>query len=87
MDAHVAISDQILTSLAKRLKLEVSKIQPQHSLRHDLGLDSADSIELIFALEEMFDIEVSDQDFRKMNTVSEVIQYVRGRLQHKGGML
>jgi acyl carrier protein len=81
MASHVAIGDQILTSLSKRLKLDVSQIQPQHSLRHDLGLDSADSIELIFALEEMFDFEVSDQDFRKLNTVSEVIQYVEGRLR------
>lgn len=81
MDSHVTISDQILTSLATRLKLDVRKIQPQHSLQHDLGLDSADSIELIFALEEMFDFEVSDQDFRQLTTVSEVIQYVEGRLR------
>lgn len=81
MNANVSISDQILTSLAKRLKIDVSRIKPQQSLRQDLGLDSADSIELIFALEEMFDIEVSDQDFRKLDTVSEVIQYVRARVQ------
>ena len=81
MNADLSISDQILTSLAKRLKVDASKIQPQQSLRQDLGLDSADSIELIFTLEETFDIEVSDQDFRKLGTVSDVIQYVRGRLQ------
>lgn len=81
MNANVSISDQILTSLAKRLKLDVSRIKPQQSLRQDLGLDSADSIELIFALEETFNIDVSDQDFRKLTTVSDVIQYVQGRLQ------
>ncbi len=81
MNTNMSISDQILTSLAIRLKVDASKIQPQQSLRQDLGLDSADSIELIFALEETFNIEVSDQDFRKLTTVSDVIQYVRGRLQ------
>lgn len=81
MQTNMSISDQILTSLAKRLKVDASKIQPQQSLRQDLGLDSADSIELIFALEETFNIDVSDQDFRKLTTVSDVIQYVRGRLQ------
>ena len=80
MKTNMSISDQILTSLAKRLKVDVSKIQPQQSLRQDLGLDSADSIELIFALEETFNIDVSDQDFRKLTTVSDVIQYVTGRL-------
>jgi acyl carrier protein len=77
----MSIGDQIQTSLAKRLRLDVSQIQPQHSLQQDLGLNSADAIELIFALEEMFDIEVSDQDFRKLTTVSDVIQYVQERLQ------
>ncbi len=81
MNANVSISDQILTSLAKRLKLDVSRIKPQQSLRQDLGLDSADSIELIFALEETFNIDVSDQDFRRLTTVSDVIQYVQGRLE------
>lgn len=81
MNANVSISDQILTSLAKRLKIDVSRIKPQQSLRQDLGLDSADSIELIFALEETFNIDVSDQDFRKLTTVSDVIQYVQGRLE------
>ncbi|HJT19424.1 MAG TPA: phosphopantetheine-binding protein [Nitrospira sp.] len=80
MESNLNVSHQILSSLSKRLKLDVSKIQPQHSLRYDLGLDSADSIELVFALEEMFDLEVSDQDFRKLTTVSEVIAYVEGRL-------
>jgi acyl carrier protein len=50
-------------------------------LRNDLGLDSADAIELVFFLEEVFDFEVPDQDFRKFTTVSEVIAYVEGRLK------
>lgn len=81
MTSNHTISNQILTSLSERLKRDVSQIQPHHSLRQDLGLDSADSIELVFALEEMFDFEVPDQDFRKWTTVSEVIQYVEGRVQ------
>ncbi len=81
MDPNLSIGEQILTSLAKRLKRDVSQIQPHHSLRDDLGLDSADAIEMIFDLEEMFDIEVSDQDFRAFTTVSEVIQYVQRRVQ------
>ncbi|HKT34451.1 MAG TPA: phosphopantetheine-binding protein [Nitrospira sp.] len=74
------VAEQILASLSQRLKMDLSQIKPQHSLRQDLGLDSADSIELVFALEEMFDFEVSDQDFRKWTTVSEVIRYVEGRV-------
>lgn len=81
MASRRTVAEQILMSLSQRLKMDVSQIKPQHSLRQDLGLDSADSIELVFALEEMFDFEISDQDFRKWTTVSEVIQYVEGRVQ------
>lgn len=81
MAANRAIAEQILTSLSQRLKRDVSEIKLQHSLREDLGLDSADSIELVFALEEMFDLDVPDQDFRRLTTVSEVIRYVEGRVQ------
>ena len=81
MATDLTVADRSRTERAKRMKQEVSKIQPKHSLREDLGLDSADSIELVFSLEEMFDFEVPDQDFRKLTTVSSVIQYVEGRLR------
>jgi len=81
MAPNVTIADRIRATLAKRMKLDMSAIQPHHSLRNDLGLDSADAIELVFFLEETFDFEVPDQDFRKLTTVSEVIVYVEGRLK------
>jgi acyl carrier protein len=77
----LTIAERIRNELAKRMKLDVSAIQPHYSLRKDLGLDSADAIELVFYLEETFDFEVPDQDFRKFTTVSEVISYVEGRLK------
>lgn len=81
MASDVTVADRIRTELAKHLKRDISMIQPQYSLREDLGMDSADSIELVFSLEQMFDFEVPDQDFRKFTTVSSVIQYVEERLQ------
>lgn len=81
MASDLTVADRIRTEIAKHMKQDISKIQPQHSLREDLGMDSADSIELVFSLEEMFDFEVPDQDFRKLTTVSSVIQYVEERLR------
>ena len=77
----LTIATRIRAELAKRMKLDVSAIQPHHSLRNDLGLDSADAIELVFYVEETFDFEVPDQDFRKFTTVLDVISYVEGRLK------
>lgn len=81
MAHELTIAEQIRATLAKRMKRDVSTIQPHHSLQKDLGLDSADAIELVFFLEETFDFEVPDQDFRKLTTVSDVIVYVEGRLR------
>lgn len=81
MAPDLTIAERIRTELAKRMKRDVSAIQPHHSLRNDLGLDSADAIELVFYIEEAFDFEVPDQDFRNFTTVSEVITYVQGRLK------
>ena len=80
MASDLTIGERIRTELAKRLKRTVGEIQPHFSLRNDLALDSADAIELIFYLEEAFDLEIPDQDFKKFTTVSEVIAYVEGRL-------
>ena len=81
MTSDSTIAERIRTELAKRLKRSVSEIQPHHSLLKDLALDSADAIELIFYLEETFDLEIPDQDFKKFTTVSDVIAYVEGALK------
>jgi len=72
---------EFLPPLPRVRKSMSAPSQPHHSLQHDLGLNFADSIDLVFALEDMFEIEVPDQDFRKFTAVSEVIRYVEGRLQ------
>jgi acyl carrier protein len=81
MASQLTIAEHILISLAQRLNMDVADIKPQHSLRNDLRLNSADSIELVFVLEELFDLEVPDEDFREWSTVAEVIRYVESRVQ------
>jgi acyl carrier protein len=42
----------------------------------DLGADSLDTVELVMALEEEFDIEISDEDAEKIQTVQDAITYI-----------
>ncbi len=42
----------------------------------DLGADSLDTVELVMALEEEFDIEISDEDAEKIATVQDAISYI-----------
>jgi acyl carrier protein len=42
----------------------------------DLGADSLDTVELVMALEEEFDIEIPDEDAEKIQTVNDAIEYI-----------
>jgi acyl carrier protein len=70
-------------ALAARLKRNVDAIQLQDDLRNDLGLDSLDMIELLFKIEEVFDLEIPNEDLVQIATVGDVIAYVERRLAAK----
>ena len=79
MDAPV-IADRIITALADYLKRDKKSIQPDQALREDLGLDSMSTIELVYQIEEVFDLEVPNEDLMKLTTVGNVIDYVDSRV-------
>ncbi len=81
MASQAALADRIRTELAQYLKKDMESVLPQHSLREDLGLDSMATIELLFKIEEAFDIQIPDQDLQTLATVGEVIAYVQRRLR------
>jgi len=70
-------------ALASRLKRGVDAIRDQDDLRNDLGLDSLDMIELLFKIEEVFDLEIPNEDLVQIATVGDVIAYVDRRLEAK----
>ena len=49
---------------------------PEASFVDDLGADSLDQVELIMAMEEEFDISISDEDAEKIATVRDAIEYI-----------
>ena len=80
MAAESEILTQIRTALAQHLKKDVASIQPDHRLREDLGLDSLSTLELLFKLEEGFDMEIPNEDLPQLATVQSVAHYIVGRL-------
>jgi len=81
MTPDATISERIRHALAHHLKRDAATILPHHSLRTDLGLNSVDTFELFFDLEDAFDIEIQDQDIQKLTTLSDLVSYVEGRLK------
>jgi acyl carrier protein len=78
------IADQIIAALADYLKRDKKSIQLNHTLREDLGLDSMSTIELVYQIEEVFDLEVPNEDLTKLTTVGSVVDYVENRLNASG---
>lgn len=79
MGDEAAISGRIVTALAEHLKCDQHSIKQTDRLRDDLGLDSMATIELLYKIEEAFDLQIPDQDLTDLRTVGDVARYV----QHK----
>ena len=71
------VEDKVKKIIAEKLSVDLSDVVPDASFVDDLGADSLDLVELIMSMEEDFDIEISDEDSEKMNTVQDAIDYLR----------
>ncbi|QCI17747.1 acyl carrier protein [Buchnera aphidicola (Acyrthosiphon lactucae)] len=71
------IEERIKKIIIEKLDIKKENIFNDASFIDDLGADSLDTVELIMALEEEFDIEISDEEAEKINTVQKSIDYVK----------
>src|SRR6187549_3761993 len=74
------VTPKIVAALADYLKRDPKTIRPDLHLRDDLGLDSMAVIELLYRIEEAFDLQIPDQDLVGLTTVGHVVHYVEKRL-------
>ena len=80
MATDPSISLKIRTALAEYLKRDPATILITQHLRDDLGLDSMAVIELLYRIEEAFDLQIPDQDLVGLTNVGHVVSYVEKRL-------
>ena len=78
------ISQQVYQTLGEYLRLDPSNLHPEDSLRDDLGLDSLQTIELVYAVESAFDLQIPDEDFGRLRTISDVVLYLNERTHPPG---
>ena len=71
---------KIRTALGQYLKRDPATILMTHHLRDDLGLDSMAVIELLYRIEEAFDLQIPDQYLEGLANVGQVVSYVEKRL-------
>jgi acyl carrier protein len=69
--------DRVKQIIMDQLGVSADQVTPQASFIDDLGADSLDTVELVMALEEEFDIEIPDEDAEKMKTVQDALDYLK----------
>jgi len=70
------VADKVKSIVAEQLGVKIEDVKDDAKFIDDLGADSLDTVELVMALEEEFNIEIPDEDAEKARTVGDVMQYV-----------
>ncbi|MGA2459218.1 MAG: acyl carrier protein [Terriglobales bacterium] len=71
-----AVDEKVKQIIVEQLGVDEAEVTPNASFVDDLGADSLDTVELVMAFEEAFDIEISDEDAEKIRTVSDAVDYI-----------
>jgi acyl carrier protein len=74
------IVERVKKIICEQLDVEEKDVVPTASFVDDLGADSLDQVELIMAMEEEFDVSISDEEAEKIATVQDAINYVKKAL-------
>ena len=70
------IEKRVKEIVAEQLGVEETQVTNEASFMDDLGADSLDTVELVMAFEEEFDIEISDEQAEKIQTVQDAVDYI-----------
>jgi len=73
------IEEKVKNIIVEQLGVEVSQVTSEASFIDDLGADSLDTVELVMALEEGFDIEIPDEDAEKIVAVKDAVSYIQNK--------
>jgi acyl carrier protein len=65
--------------IAKQLGVDISEVKPEASFVDDLGADSLDTVELVMAFEEAFDVQIPDEDAEKIIKVQDAVAYIKSK--------
>jgi acyl carrier protein len=71
-----AVEDRVKQIIVEQLGVDEAEVTPNASFVDDLGADSLDTVELVMAFEEAFEIEIPDEDAEKIRTVKDAVDYI-----------
>jgi acyl carrier protein len=71
------VDERVKKIIAEQLGVEEEEVTLEAHFVEDLGADSLDTVELVMALEEEFEIEIPDEDAEKILTVGKALEYIK----------
>lgn len=74
------IFEQVKKIVVEQLEVDAGEVTPEANFANDLGADSLDTVELVMALEEEFEIEIPDEAAEKIATVQAAVDYIRDKV-------
>jgi acyl carrier protein len=78
-----SVEEKVKAIIVEQLSVDESEVSPTASFVDDLGADSLDTVELVMALEEGFNVEIPDDAAEKIATVKDAIEYIEAHLPKK----
>ncbi|RYL92923.1 acyl carrier protein [Sporolactobacillus sp. Y61] len=74
------VLERVKKIVVDRLGVDEADVKPEASFKEDLDADSLDIVELVMELEDEFNLEISDEDAEKIQTVGDVVNYIQSHV-------
>ena len=71
--------EQVKKLISEQLNVPESKIAPETLLVEDLGVDSLDTLEMLMALEDEYDIKISNEEAQQLKTVQDILDCIESK--------
>ena len=79
----MAVADKVKSIIVEQLGVDEEEMTSDASFVEDLGADSLDTVELVMAFEEEFEIEIPDEDAEKITRVKDAVEYIEKNAKGK----
>ncbi|NIT57119.1 MAG: acyl carrier protein [Aliifodinibius sp.] len=77
----MSIEDKVKDIIVDKLGVSQEKVKAEAHFVEDLGADSLDTVELVMAFEDEFDVEIPDEDAQNITTVQNAIDYLSKKVK------
>ncbi len=77
----MSLEEKVKDIIVDKLGVDPEKVKPEAHFIDDLGADSLDTVELVMAFEDEFDVEIPDEDAQQITTVGSAIEYLSKKIK------